>query len=70
MRFEKSLIDHNRPYILLKGDKETRLRNATAAIDKIIADKENLHSFSDSLQDVDMHFLHQNTGDFGTPFEY
>ncbi|WP_158839400.1 AAA family ATPase [Polaribacter sp. L3A8] len=68
--FEKSLIDHNRPYILLKGDKETRLKNATAAIDKIIADKENLHSFSDSLQDVDMHFLHQNTGDFGTPFEY
>lgn len=68
--FEKSLIDNNRPYILLKGDKETRLKNATEAIDKIIADKENLHSFSDSLQDVDMHFLHQNTGDFGTPFEY
>jgi len=47
--FEKSLIDNNRPYILLKGDKETRLRNATEVIDKIIADKENLHSFSDSL---------------------
>ena len=59
--FEKSLIDNNRPYLLLKEDKETRLRNATEAIDKIIADKNNLHSFSDSIQDLDMHFSHQNT---------
>ncbi|PWG06105.1 AAA family ATPase [Polaribacter aquimarinus] len=59
--FEQSLKDHNRPYILLKGDKETRLKNAVKAIDKIISKKENLHSFSDSLHDVDMHFLHQTS---------
>ena len=47
--FENALKKHNRNYILLKGDKETRLKNATKAIDKIIADKENLSSFSDSL---------------------
>lgn len=67
--FETALKKHNRPYILLKGDRETRLKNATEAIDKIIADKENLHSFSDSLQDLDMHFLHQNN-DFGTSLDY
>jgi HTH-type transcriptional repressor of NAD biosynthesis genes len=47
--FEKSLKDNNKPYILLKGDKETRLKNAVKAIDKIIAEKNNLHSFSASL---------------------
>jgi HTH-type transcriptional repressor of NAD biosynthesis genes len=47
--FENALKKHNRNYILLKGDKEARLKNATKAIDKIIADKENLSSFSDSL---------------------
>jgi HTH-type transcriptional repressor of NAD biosynthesis genes len=47
--FEKSLKDHNRPYILLKGDKETRLKKATTAIDKIISQKDNLHSFSKSI---------------------
>lgn len=67
--FETALKKHNRPYILLKGDRETRLKNATEAIDKIITDKENLHSFSDSLQDLDMHFLHQNN-DLGTSLEY
>ena len=67
--FETALKKHNRPYILLKGDRETRLKNATEAIDKIIANKENLHSFSDSLQDLDMHFLHQNN-DFGTSLDY
>jgi NadR type nicotinamide-nucleotide adenylyltransferase len=68
--FENALKIHKRPYILLKGDKETRFKKATNAIDKIIAKKENLHSFSDSLTDLDMHFLHQNTNDFGTSFEY
>ncbi|KGL62706.1 AAA family ATPase [Polaribacter sp. Hel1_85] len=67
--FEKSLIDNNRPYLLLKGDKETRLKNAVETIDKIIASKENLYSFSDSLLDLDMHFMHQNT-DFGNSFDY
>ncbi len=62
--FEKALKTHNRPYILLKGDKETRLKKAIAAIDKIMEKKENLHSYSDSLQtDIDMHFLHQMNDD-------
>jgi NadR type nicotinamide-nucleotide adenylyltransferase len=47
--FENALKKHNCNYIVLKGDKDTRLKNATKAIDKIIADKENLNSFSDSL---------------------
>ena len=67
--FEKSLKDNNRPYILLKGDKEARLKKAITIIDKIIANKENLYSFSDSLEDIDMHFMHQNT-DFGNSFDY
>ncbi|WP_397444609.1 AAA family ATPase [Polaribacter sp. R77954] len=44
--FEQSLIDHNKPYLLLKGNKETRLKKAVTAIDKIIAQKENLHSYT------------------------
>jgi NadR type nicotinamide-nucleotide adenylyltransferase len=67
--FENALKKHKKNYILLKGDKETRLKNATEAIDKIIAAKDNLHSFSDSLIDVDMHFLHQNS-DFGNSYEH
>ncbi|MFT6698659.1 MAG: HTH-type transcriptional repressor of NAD biosynthesis genes [Porticoccaceae bacterium] len=67
--FEKSLKDNNKPYILLKGNKETRLKNAVEAIDKIISKKENLYSFSDSLLDLDMHFLHQSD-DFGASFDY
>ena len=67
--FEKSLKDHNRPYILLKGNKEIRLKKATEAIDKILSHKKSLYSFSDSLHDVDMHFIHQNT-DFGTYYDY
>lgn len=67
--FENALIKHNCNYILLKGDKETRFKRATNTIDKIIADKENLHSFSDSLADLDMHFMHPNN-DFGTNLDY
>ena len=58
--FENTLKKYNRPYVLLKGDKETRLKKATEIIDKLIAEKDNLYSFSDSLIDLDMHFLHQN----------
>ena len=58
--FENTLKKYNRPYILLKGDKETRLKKATKIIDKLISEKNNLYSFSDSLIDLDMHFLHQN----------
>jgi len=58
--FEQALIDNNKPYILLKGDKETRLKKATEIIDKLLQEKDNLYTFSDSLIDVDMHFMHQN----------
>ena len=58
--FENALKKHNRPYILLKGDKETRLKDATKAIDNLLSESENLDSFSDSLIDLDMHFMHQN----------
>jgi NadR type nicotinamide-nucleotide adenylyltransferase len=47
--FENALIQHKRPYILLKGDKKTRLFTATEAINKIISSKENLHSFSQKI---------------------
>lgn len=44
--FKKALDDSKRPYILLKGDKETRLKTATEAIDKIIETKTDLYSYS------------------------
>jgi HTH-type transcriptional repressor of NAD biosynthesis genes len=47
--FENALKKHKKNYIILKGDKETRLKNATEAIDKIISNKNNLQSFSASL---------------------
>lgn len=57
--FENALKKHNRPYVLLKGDKETRLKKVVSIIDKLITEKENLYSFSDDLTDIDIHFLHQ-----------
>jgi NadR type nicotinamide-nucleotide adenylyltransferase len=59
--FENALKKHKKNYIILKGDKETRLKNATEAIDKIIANKNNLQSFSASLLSSDIPFL--NKGD-------
>jgi len=47
--FEKALIDNKRPYILLKGNKETRFKEATKTIDKLLMEKENLYSFSKTL---------------------
>ena len=61
--FEKALKDHNKNYIVLKGDKETRLKKAIKTIDKILASKEDLHNFSDNLEDIDMHFLSQMESD-------
>jgi|TARA_B110000967_G_C18801905_1_gene518955 HTH-type transcriptional repressor of NAD biosynthesis genes len=58
--FESALRKHKRPYILLKGDKEVRLKLATEAIDKLLSERENLDNFSDSLIDLDMHFMHHN----------
>ena len=46
--FKKALDDYNRPYILLKGDQETRLKTAVKAIDKILADKSDLYSYIDN----------------------
>ena len=58
--FESTLQKYKRPYILLKGDKETRFKKAIETIDNILSKKENLYSFSDTLTDLDMHFMHQN----------
>jgi len=49
--FENALKKHNKNYILLKGDKETRLKNAVQTIDELVLKKKNLYSFSNSLQD-------------------
>lgn len=48
--FKNALKKYNRPYVLLKGDKETRLKTAVTAIDRILKDRENLYSYSDSLK--------------------
>lgn len=61
--FENALKKYNRPYILLKGNRKTRLNNATNRIDKILSSRSNLKSFSDDLTDLDLHYLHQNTED-------
>lgn len=66
--FEKSLIDNKRPYVLLKGDKETRFKKATTIIDKLLNVKENLYSFSDTLQDIDMHFMSQDMGNYNLDY--
>ena len=48
--FQKALDEHDRPYLLLKGDKESRLKKAVEAIDAILANKTALYSYSDSLK--------------------
>lgn len=58
--FENALKKYNRPYILLKGDKETRLKKAITIIDELLSKKENLYSFSNSLNDLDVNFIPQN----------
>lgn len=45
--FESALKKYKRPYITLKGDKTTRLKTAIKAIDKILASKSNLQSFTE-----------------------
>lgn len=47
--FENALIKHKRPYISLIGNKEARLKTATKAINEMLAQRENLHSFSQKL---------------------
>jgi HTH-type transcriptional repressor of NAD biosynthesis genes len=58
--FENALKKHKKNYIILKGDKETRLKNATEAIDKIISNKNNLQSFSASLLSSEVQFLNKD----------
>jgi len=48
--FQKALDQHQRPYLLLKGDKESRLKKAVEAIDAILANNTALYSYSDSLK--------------------
>jgi len=48
--FENALKKYNRPYILLEGNKETRLKIAVNAIDQLISNRKNLASFSKSLE--------------------
>ncbi len=59
--FENALKKFDRPYILIKGDKKTRLKTAIKAIDKLLHKRTDLDSFSDNLADIDLHFLHQNS---------
>ena len=50
LAFKKALEDNHRPYILLKGNKDERFDTATEAIDKIIENKNNLYSYSETLK--------------------
>ena len=47
--FKKALEENNRPYILLKGNKEKRLTKAIQAIDEMISNKKCLYSYSELL---------------------
>jgi len=49
--FEDSLKKHDRPYVLLKGDLNARIQTAVKAIDKILNNRKDLDSFSQSLHD-------------------
>ena len=44
--FEAALVKYNRPYVLIKGDIETRLATAIFEIDVILKDFPNLQRFS------------------------
>ncbi|MGV6845921.1 MAG: AAA family ATPase [Lutibacter sp.] len=62
--FKNALIKYKRPYILIKGNKKERLKIAIKAIDKLIKTRKNLYRFSENLEDIDLHFLHQQQGNF------
>lgn len=47
--FEATLKKYNRPYVLLKGNKSTRLHKAITIIDKLLSEHNNLDQFSESL---------------------
>lgn len=48
--FEEALQKNNKPYLLLKGNKEDRFKKAVETINTIINSKENLYSFSNITQ--------------------
>ncbi|MEE9438657.1 MAG: ATP-binding protein [Saprospiraceae bacterium] len=58
--FEQALVDHKCNYIILKGNKNKRLKASIKAIDALMENKENLFTFSDDLEDVDMHLMASN----------
>lgn len=47
--FEAALNKYERPYLLLKGDKQTRLETAVKAIDGILKNHKDLDNFSKTL---------------------
>ena len=67
--FENALKKHNCNYITLKGNKEVRFKKAIKTIDKIIAKKDGLHSFSNTLQEPSLQFTSKNN-DIETHFDY
>ncbi|MEX6627017.1 AAA family ATPase [Tenacibaculum salmonis] len=58
--FENTLIKYKRPYVLLKGDKETRLKKAVEIIDVLLSKKKNLYSFSKTLSQADIQSMLKN----------
>jgi NadR type nicotinamide-nucleotide adenylyltransferase len=44
--FEKALKKYNRPYVFLKGNKQTRLKKAVIAIDNILSKRTGLIQYS------------------------
>lgn len=42
LAFKNTLEKYKKPYIILKGDKNTRLKTATQAIDKLLAERKKL----------------------------
>lgn len=47
--FENALKKHNRPYVLLEGSKEMRLKTAIQVINQLLKNRKNLRSFSELL---------------------
>ncbi len=47
--FENALKENDKPYLLLKGNKEVRFKTAVKVIDEIIESKTNLYSFSTNI---------------------
>lgn len=44
LKFEKALIKHNKPYVLLKGNKTARFQKAISIIDQLLLEKTSGHN--------------------------